>query len=148
MRLSLFLLLLVMGGVFAAPAIAAADAAQKEDRFHFLARFFDLNETAFAYHRHCISKDRLPDPVFMENLDYVANALMQEMVSEFPDKKPAQHRANIMGRRYMIQQRLDGFYYENKCDSDHALTSAAHYEQFRAIDSVAVQKFILEKTGG
>ena len=81
--------------------------ASQNKKYDFLLRFFDFNEAAFAYHRHCLSVSDAINPKFLRTLELVADALFDEMQKEHPRMKPEYIKAKILERRYNIQYKLD-----------------------------------------
>ncbi len=81
--------------------------ADSDKKFRFLLHFFDQNEAAFAYHRHCLSPDKNINDTFLGTLTFVADELLAEVVKSAPNRDPEHIKAKILERRYNIQYKLD-----------------------------------------
>ena len=136
--LSIFFLALVC---FPVTALAAP-----EKKLDFLVRFFDLNERAFAYHRHCLSQKEVINPDFLRTLELVADGLLAESKIDSPNLKLEYIRARILERRYHIQYRLDRANMSDRCYSEEALKSKAHYLEFSRYNKPEIRKFIDKET--
>ena len=95
-------------------------------RLEKLLEFNDLNERAFAYHQHCISKSEQMNPMFSENFEQGANLLLNTSI-EVKGWKPEYAIAQILERREGAQNFLDVHYQENGCYSPEAFTAKKHY---------------------
>lgn len=58
--------------------------ASSNNKLAKLLYFFDMNEMAFAYHRHCLSTSGEISPAFLKTLDFVANELFAEAKKSSP----------------------------------------------------------------
>ncbi len=54
-------------------AFCSSASADSSKKFEFLLRFFDLNEAAFAYHRHCLNRTENINETFLRTLEFVAD---------------------------------------------------------------------------
>ena len=115
-------------------------------KFDFLIRFYDLNEGAFAYHRHCLSTTGAINPVFLKTLEFVADELFAESIKDNPTMNPDHIKAKILERRYKIQYGLDRANINEGCYSQASLRAKKHYHEFGQYDQLAIRKFIDEKT--
>lgn len=111
-------------------------------------RLFDLNEAAFAYHRHCLSTSQNISPQFMEVLDFVANELFAEARNESPGLDPRYIRSKILERRYRIQYKLDSDHIKEGCHSAATDMAQSHYEAFSNYSRQDIEGFIERETGG
>ena len=107
-------------------------------------RFYDLNEEAFAYQRQCIAKTESINPTFLKNLEYVANALLDEAVKNDPAANPHYIRTQILERRYNIQYKLEHYYMSHSCSDKEVKRGQDHYEQFSLYNTDEIRKFIEE----
>jgi len=135
----LWSLLLVVA--FCPIAIAASPT-----KFDFLMRFYDMNETAFAYHRHCLSTTEAINPTFLKTLEFVADELFIESIKNNPKMKPEYIKNRILERRYNIQYRLDHANMKDGCYSQASLTAKEHYQEFSNYKNSEIRKFIDEQT--
>ncbi|MAI62918.1 MAG: hypothetical protein CBB87_10640 [Micavibrio sp. TMED27] len=127
------------------PTIANA-APQK--RIEFLLYFFDINESAFAYHRHCLSQTEELNTTFLQTLEFVADELFDEAKKNEPKTKPEYIKTKILERRYNIQYRLDHANMKDGCYSQASLKAKEHYQEFSNYNTSQIRKFIDERTGG
>lgn len=81
--------------------------AAPQKRMDFLLYFFDMNEAAFAYHRHCLSRSGGINETFLRTLEFVADELFTEAKKEDPKTNPEYIKTKILERRYNIQYKLD-----------------------------------------
>lgn len=123
--------------------VASAAPNRKVD---FLLHFFDMNEMAFAYHRHCLSPEQGINEVFLTTLNYVANELFAEAQRDQPNTDPKYIQTKILERRYNLQYRLDNQSIKNGCNTAQTEMAKAHYEEFSHYSVREVQKFIDENT--
>ena len=127
------------------PTIANA-APQK--RIEFLLYFFDMNESAFAYHRHCLSQTEELNATFLRTLEFVADELFDEAKKNDPKMNPEHIKTKILERRYNIQYRLDHANMKDGCYSQASMTAKEHYQEFSNYNTSQIRKFIDEQTGG
>ncbi len=128
---------------------ATPNPAQKEvntPRLDFLFRFFDYNEAAFAYKRHCLPTSEPINKKFQSTMDFVANELLREGERDNPNFKPEYVKNIIMERRNRLQYDLDTMSMKEGCASESAQTARAHYEEFSKYDLPEIRKFIDEQT--
>lgn len=127
------------------PTIAGADPQKRID---FLQYFFDMNESAFAYHRHCLSQTEELNSTFLRTLEFVVDELFDEAKRDDPDIDPEYIKTKILERRYNIQYRLDHANIKEGCYSQASMTAKEHYQEFSNYNTSQIRKFIDEKTGG
>lgn len=120
--------------------------AAPETKFSFLMRFYDLNEEAFAYHRHCLSKKGAINSTFLSTLEFVADELFAVSIEYNPKMEPDHIKAKILERRYKIQYGLDRANMNEGCYSKPSLRAKEHYKEFSNYDEVAIRKFIDDNT--
>jgi len=70
----------------------------------------DLNERAFAYHKHCLNDTEPMNEVFLENFEQVANMLLDESMNMFRQQRPEDIVRQILERRASMQNALDKVY--------------------------------------
>lgn len=121
-------------------------SAAPNRKFDFLLHFFDMNEMAFAYHRHCLSPTQGINDVFLTTFNYVANELFAEAQKDKPNTSPQYIQTKILERRYNLQYRLDYQNIKNGCNTAEANMAKSHYEEFSRYSILELQKFINEKT--
>lgn len=126
------------------PAIANA-APQK--RIEFLLYFFDMNESAFAYHRHCLNRTEKINTTFLKTLEFVADELFETARENTPRENPEHIKTKILERRYNIQYRLDHANIKEGCYTQASLMAKEHYQEFSNYDISEIRKFIDEQTG-
>lgn len=125
-----------------------ANAAPNK-KFEFLLHFFDMNEAAFAYHRHCLSTSEDINPKFLKTLDVVADELFKQAQIDEPDMMSAEYiKTKILERRYNLQYKLDHAHIKRGCHSQSVGLAKAHYEEFSQFSIREVHIFIDEQTGG
>lgn len=123
--------------------------AGSSQKFEFLLRFFDLNEAAFAYHRHCVStKQETINQTFLKTLEYVADELFAEAKKDEPRMDPEYIKTKILERRSNLQYRLDLENMKNGCRTPETEMAKAHYEEFSRYNRREISRFIDKKTGG
>ncbi len=115
-------------------------------KFDFLLHFFDLNEKAFAYHRHCLSQSESINPVFLENLELVANELFAQAKKDDPNMAPEYIKNKILERRYNLQYKLDYEHMNKGCYSSYLEEAKIHYQAFSHHTKKDVRAFIEERT--
>ncbi len=125
-------------------SIVIAGATDK--KFNFLLRFFDLNEAAFAYHRHCLSAGEDINSKFLSTRKFAADELLAESIKENPDIKPEQIQTKILERRYKLQYKLDNANMKEGCLSKDSELAKAHYIEFSRFNRVQIEKFITQQT--
>ncbi len=138
-RISLLLILVL----FFYPAITNAAPSTKID---FLIRFYDMNESAFAHHRHCLSTKEPINPTFLKTLEFVADELFAESKKDNPKINPEYIKNKILERRYNIQYRLDHANMKEGCYSQASLVAKEHYQEFSNYNTSQIRKFIDEQT--
>ena len=109
-------------------------------------RFYDLNETAFAYHRHCLSSQGVINERFLKTLEVVADELFFEAQKNDPAMSPEHIKTKILERRYKIQYKLDHVNMNEGCYSQDSLLAKEHYEEFSNYQKPAILKFIDDNT--
>ena len=112
---TLLILILV---IFFYPAATNAFSNQK---FDFLLRFFDMNEAAFAYHRHCLSQTESINATFLKTFEMVADELFAEARKNEPNIDPKYIKAKILERRYNAQYKLDHANIREGCHSQASI---------------------------
>lgn len=120
--------------------------ADSNKRFDFLMRFNDLNETAFAYHRHCLRNTGSINEKFMSTFDFVADELLDEGIKTTPHMAPEHVVQKILDRRSSIQYQLDRTNMKEGCNTQATEMAKAHYEEFSRYTRSEIRKFIKEKT--
>ncbi len=109
-------------------------------------RFFDMNEMAFAYHRHCLSDDGGLNAKFLSTMEFVADALYDESLKTNPSIRPDYIKKKILERRYNIQYKLDKDNLQNGCQSGDSQTALAHYNEFSHFSRAQIGDLITERT--
>jgi len=137
-RTLLILLLIVVFSPF-------ANAAPKK-RIDFLLYFFDMNEMAFAYHRHCLSRSDNINETFLRTLELVADELFAEAKKNEPKTDPEYIKTKILERRYNLQYRLDNANIKEGCYSQASIAAKKHYQEFNNYKKSEIRKFIDEQT--
>lgn len=127
-------------------AFGGVASANPGKKIEFLLRFYDLNEAAFAYHRHCLSQEEGLNAVFLNNLEFVADELFAEIQKSDVRLKPDYIKTKILQRRYNIQYKLDRAHMVEGCYSPAIKTAKEHYIEFSRFGRSEVSKFIDEKT--
>ncbi len=89
----------------------------------------DMNERAFAYHYHCLSKSEPMNEQFLKNFEVATNELFDECLKN-QGMKPEYIVSTITKRREHIQQKLGVYYKTNGCDSPEAMAAKDHYRAF------------------
>lgn len=125
-----------------------AVAASPNKKFDFLLRFNDLNEVAFAYHRHCLSSTSDINEKFLRTLEFVADQLYAEAQIKEPGMNSEYIKEQLLQRRYNIQYKLDHANAKEGCNSATSSVAKTHYEEFSRYTEPEVRKFIDEKTAG
>ena len=144
-RVFIRILLILIAIVVLQPTIASATP---QKRIEFLLYFFDMNESAFAYHRHCLSQTEELNSTFLRTLEFVADELFAEAKNNDPKMNPEYIKTKILERRYSIQYRLDHANINDGCYSQASITAKEHYQEFSNYNISEIRKFIDEKTGG
>ena len=121
--------------------------AAPQKRIDFLLYFFDMNESAFAYHRHCLSRTEDINETFLRTLEFVADELFAEAKKEEPKTNPEYIKTKILERRYNIQYRLDHANMKEGCYSEASEIAKEHYQEFSNHNKSEIRKFIDERTG-
>lgn len=116
--------------------------AAQQTRIDFLLRFFDLNERAFAYHRHCLSRAERINPKFLKTFEFVADELFEEAQKNEPNTKPEYIKTKIIERRYNIQYGLDHAHIQHGCHTQDIEIAKAHYEEFSRYNIQEIRDFI------
>lgn len=124
---------------------APANAAPQK-KIDFLLYFFDMNEAAFAYHRHCLSQTDTINARFLRTLEFVADELLIESEKNSPRADPEYIRNKILERRYNIQYRTDHAHMNEGCSSKSSIKAKEHYQEFSNYKEPAIRKFIDERT--
>ncbi len=126
-------------------AFCPVAAAAPNKKIDFLLRFYDLNEAAFAYHRHCLSSEVI-DAKFLSALEFVADELFSELQKNEPDLKPEYLKNRILERRYDIQYALDRANIKDGCYSAASMGAKQHYQEFSHYKQSEIRQFIDEET--
>ena len=127
-------------------AFSPVSSAASNKKFNFLLRFFDMNEMAFAYHRHCMGGDGGINAKFLSTMEFVADALYDESLKTNPSIRPDYIKKKILERRYNIQYKLDKDNLRNGCQSGDSQTALAHYNEFSRFSRAQIGDFIVERT--
>jgi len=122
-------------------------AASSNKKLDFLTWFFDLNEEAFAYHRHCLGSFRSIDPMFLKTLDVVANELFIEIVKQNPDTSRDFLKSMMLKRRATIQSQLDFVSHQQGCSTREVNQARVHYNEFSQYTEKEILNFIAQRTG-
>lgn len=130
--------------VAAFSSIACADSKRK---FDFLLRFYDLNDAAFAYQRHCLSDDGAVSQAFLRTFEFVAEELLAEAKKVNPRLDPISIKDRMQKRQESILYELDFTYMKQGCGTQAAKTASAHYERFSGLSREDVARFIDANTG-
>ena len=107
-----------------------------------------MNESAFAYHRHCLSRTDGINETFLRTLEFVADELFAEAKKNEPKANPEYIKTKILERRYNIQYRLDHANMKEGCYSQASITAKEHYQEFSNYNTSQIRKFIDEQTSG
>jgi hypothetical protein len=126
-------------------AFSPVSSAAPNRKLDFLLRFFDMNEAAFAYHRHCLSDEEI-NRTFLSTMDFVADELFDEGVKTNPSVKPDEIKTKILERRYALQYKLDNAHMKKGCQSKDSRMGQAHYNEFSHFDRAQIGDFITERT--
>lgn len=141
------LLTLILIAVFC-PLTSFASSPTDSKKFDFLLHFFDLNEAAFAYHRHCLApQDQLND-AFLTTLRFVADELYAETMKNSPKISTEYLKDKILERRHAIQYNLDNTNIDQGCNTAATAEAKAHYEEFSRYNNKEIGHFIDEQTKG
>ena len=127
-------------------AFCPAAHADSDKKFRFLLHFFDMNETAFAYHRHCLSPDKNINDNFLGTLTFVADELLAEAAKNSPQRDPEHIKNQILERRYNIQYNLDHIQIKKGCNTPAIDEARVHYEEFSLYSKTEISHFINEET--
>lgn len=125
--------------------VAKAEPRKKID---VLMSYFDMNEAAFAYHRHCLSRSGNINETFLRTLEFVADELFAEAVKNMPGTDPEYIKTKILERRYNLQYRLDQANIKEGCNSHPSIIAKQHYQELSNVKKSDVRKFIDEQTEG
>ena len=121
--------------------------AEPKEKSNFLVNFFDINEAAFAYHRHCLNSENSGINVnFIRTSELVADALFADAVRKAPQADAQHIKAKILERRYNIQYKLDHVHMKEGCHSSSVKAARDHYEKFSKLNINEVKKYIEEQT--
>ena len=121
-------------------------AVDSTTKFSFLLHFYDLNEAAFAYHRHCLERTDNINVNFLSTLEFVADELLAESIKTTPHMAPEDIVKKIVGRRDSIQYTLDLTNMKKGCHTSATEEAKAHYEEFSRYKRAEIIKFINEQT--
>ena len=120
--------------------------AAPQKKIDFLLRFFDMNESAFAYHRHCLSVTEEINDRFLRALEFIADELFAEAQKNKPKTNPEYIKSQILERRYNIQYRLDHANMKEGCYTKASIRAKEHYQEFSNYKKSEIRKFIDEQT--
>lgn len=109
-------------------------------------RFYDMNEGAFAYHRHCLGSTGAINPTFLKMFEFVADEFLTESIKDNPNMKPEKIQSKILERRYKIQYGLDRANMRDGCSSMASMRSKDHYQNFSNYTLSEIRAFIDEST--
>jgi len=115
-------------------------------KFDFLLYFFDMNEAAFAYHRHCLYPSVEINQKFLNTLEFVADELFAAGIKNDPKMNSDYIKSRILERRYNIQYGLDQANMQNGCNTPETDVAKAHYEEFSRYHRKEIIKFIAQQT--
>lgn len=121
--------------------------AKSSNRLEFLLRFYDLNEAAFAYHRHCLSTTEGLNHTFLRTLEFVTDELFVEAQKNDPAVNPDYIKAKILERRYNEQYRLDHAHIKEGCNSQASIIAKQHYQEFSKYNETEIRKLIYDRAG-
>jgi hypothetical protein len=145
MRILLTLILLITAFC---PVTGVASTSIPNKKFAFLLHFFDQNEAAFAYHRHCLSQGTPLDETFLITLRFVADELFAETIKNSPKVSKEYLMNKILERRHAIQYNLDNTNIDQGCNTTATAEAKAHYEEFSRYSKKDITLFIDEQTKG
>ena len=128
-------------------AFCPSASAGSSKKFEFLLHFFDMNEMAFAYHRHCLSRTENINETFLKALEFVADELFEEAKKDDPGINPEYIKNKLLERRYNIQYRLDYNNMKEGCYSKASMVAKEHYQEFSNYNKSEIREFIDEQTG-
>lgn len=129
-------------------ALAPIAHASDSPRLKFLLMFFEMNEAAFAYHRHCLSTGGAIDETFLKSRDLVFQELLQEALADNPTMSPNYVRAKTMERQYNLQYRLDWANKNDGCYSKNAFIAKEHYQKLSNLEQAEILQYIDQQTKG
>lgn len=141
LRFMMTLLILLVPAQSAAQEVLVPVPA-KESRFESIVKLYDMNEMALAYHRHCVTRNALPTPKFMNNTKVITAALSGELRKQFPDKTQEEIDQEIFRRSDAIQKRMDRHFLKIGCQSEGLQKARKHYSIFGRMDEETVTSFI------
>ena len=136
-------ILLVLLLIAASSSIANAAPVPK---FEFLLRFFDLNEAASAYQRHCGNPGSKVDKTFLDTMKFITDELSAQDIKENPGLETKFIQSKILERRDNLQYRLDSANIKEGCGSKDSAMAKAHYEEFSRFDREQINQFIDAQT--
>ncbi len=121
--------------------------AYSSRKFDFLLNFFDLNEAAFAYHRHCLAPAEKISPAFLKTLEIVADELFAQAIEDDPRISPKYIKTKILERRYNLQYSFDYNHMQEGCLPASIAEAKKHYQQLSSYNKTEVHNFIDEQAG-
>jgi len=143
-RVSIKILLALLAMMVFCPTTAYAVIPLS--RIQFLLHFFDLNEAAYADHRHCVSETEAINDRFMKTVDFITDELLIEVQKEDPRRNEEFLRSRILERRYDLQYKLDLAHMNEGCSSPSSKQAQVHYNDFSRYSSSDVRQIIKERT--
>ena len=123
----------------------AANAANP-NKLDFLLRFFDLNEAALAYHRHCLSQGESVNQNFINAMSRVTDNLYATTASSDPRLTHEQINGKILERRYKLQYQLDNANMKEGCQTKSSRVAEQHYRQLSGYSEADINRFIEQRT--
>lgn len=121
--------------------VVQANAASSP-RVQYLLHLFDLNEAAFAYHRHCIGQSEKLNSKFLRGMEVVADELYEAVLEDEPKMSTEFIKSRIIERRYSIQYRYDQAHIQYGCVATQYAKAREHYEEFSNLNISEIRKII------
>jgi len=118
----------------------AREHVPSKENFNVLMKLNDLNERAFAYHKHCLKNTEPMNEVFLANFEQAANMLFDESMNMFRQRRPEDIVRKILERRNSMQNTLDKIYRADGCQSSEAKTAQEHYSTFSQLGKEKVKQ--------
>ena len=120
--------------------------AASTQRVQYLLHLFDMNEAAFAYHRHCVGPNEKINSKFLRGLEFVADELYEAVQEDEPEMSTEFIKSRIMERRYSIQYSFDRAHIQGGCGSREYAKAKPHYEDFSTFSVSEIRKIVRRET--
>lgn len=141
-RVFLFFTIVFFGAAGGAPA--QDELPDQTKRPHeALLDFFDQNERAIAYHKHCVSAKHMPPIQFLDNANYVTVELQQALKDAYPDKTREEIEQGLLDRAAYLQRKNSQEFYSYGCEERWGQAAKAHYDMMNRIDTEFVKAYIV-----